>query len=154
MESLFGEKVKVVSGVQPADLNAAGATGARVKFDESYRMVFVVHFGAGAGVVDVTLRQHDAAAAGTSKDLSIDNHYFLSLDGAAFTKTEVSVAAANYAPAGTGGAYGILELEVLPEQLDNANGFSWISLDVTDPAAAKVIGVEYLAMDLKKKPVV
>jgi len=154
MESLYGEKAKVINGVQSADMNASSATGARYKMDEAYRVAIIVHFNAGLGAVDVTLRQHDAAAAGNSKDLVNGNHSFLSLDGADFSKIINDPAAANYTPAGVASAYGIFELEVLPEQMDHENGFSYLSVDVADSAAAKIIGINYHAYDLKVKPVV
>jgi len=141
MEAFLMEKanLKIVAG--PVDLNTAAVTGARVSMKDCKRVAFVVQMGDSVGAaVDLTLRQHDAASAGTSKDLSVANLYYTKAGTATkFTKVAPSVAAAAYNLAADFAAQeGIAVLEVLAEDLDTNNGFAWVSMDIADSGAAKL----------------
>lgn len=143
-ENFLAEGAAIKEVVSPADLNTTGATGARVDMSKSARVAFIVHLAdATAAAVDLTLRQHDAASGGNSKDLEVDNAYFHKVGAAtSFTKVEPSSKAAALDLAAILAADpGIVVLEVLASQLDVNNGFSHASVDVGDPGEARVIGV-------------
>lgn len=140
MESFKLEKevMKVVAG--PVDLNTAAITGARVDFSKAKRILFLVVLGAGTATTDhvFTLKQHDAAAAGTSYDLEVANPYFHKIGAATvFTKVDVSVAAAAYdLHALLANSAAVVAFEVLPEQL--RSDCRWVSMNVTDSGGAQL----------------
>lgn len=151
----LAEGVVLKQGVIPQDVNGAAQTGARLKMDDCDRVAIVLSCGDSTGaVLDVTLRQHDAASAGTSKDLEVANKYYHKAGAAtSFTKVEPTVAAANYVLSSVfANDEGIVVLEVESAQLDVENGFAWVSLDVADSTAAKVVGVMYHGHPALKKP--
>jgi len=152
MECLFSECNAMKIGVAPADVNGAAATGARISMADLERVAIVVSFDAGADTVDLTLQQHNAASAGTSKALQITNPYFTKVGAAtSFTKNEVSTATETFASVAS--AAGILVLEVLAEDLDRTYGaeFGWVSVNVGATTAAKVVSVNYISHKPEKK---
>jgi len=131
----------------PVDLNTAAITGARIGMKNGDRLAIVLSFGASvAATVQVTLRQHDAAVGGTSKDLVVANKYYHKAGAAeVFTQVEPTVAAALVdASAIFAADAGILVLEVLAEDLDVNGEFSHVSIDVADSGAAKVGAALYI----------
>ena len=144
MEAFLMEKANLKQVVLPVDLNTAAVTGARVSIKGCKRIAFVVSMGDSVGATtQFTLRQHNAAAAGTSKDLSVANLYYKKAGTATkFTKVEPSVAAAMYdLSADFAAEEGIAVFEVLEEDLDVNNGFAWVSMDIADSGAAKLASV-------------
>lgn len=149
------EKQNLKQAHLPVDLNTAAITGARIKLDSGDRCAVVISMGdSTAAVVQVTMRQHNAASAGTSKDLSVDNPYYHKKGAAtSFTKVVPSSAAALVdASAQFADDEGILVLEVLSEQLDNDNGYYWFSVDIADSTAAKLAASVYEISDCRQNP--
>ncbi len=142
MEAYLMEKANIKSVGGPVDLNTAAVTGDRVSMKGLTRVTFVVNMGdsTAATLVAFTLRQHNAASAGTSKDLSVLNPYFVKAGAAtSFTKVEPTVAAALHTLTTTfADEPGIVVFEVLAEDLDVNNGYAWVSLDIGDAGAAKI----------------
>jgi hypothetical protein len=127
--------------VAQADMNTA-QTGSRVSMKGRNRVAFLCIFGTSTSAtdLDVTLRQHNAATAGTSKDLSVSNVYYHKINAATvFTKVEPTAAAAAYDLfAAVGDNAAMYVFEVLAEDLDTANGFAWVSVDLGDTGATKL----------------
>ncbi len=154
MEGL-GRVLDVAAGVINVDVQAAAATGGRVRLARSSGLTIMVLAGF-TGAVDplnITLRQHNAAVAGTSQDLAIIDHYYLKTAAAltsAATWTRVTqTKAATLAAFGTAAEQKLLAVEVDGAQL--ADGFGWVSLDIPDQGAqlgTKVTSVLYLLRDL------
>lgn len=145
-----GKGLKI--GVLPADLNGSGATGLRLNMKEVNRVAIVVQMGDSTGATaSFTLRQHDAASAGNSKDLEVANKYYHKAGAATvFTQVEPTVAAATYDLSSIFAAEeGIAVFEVTEQQLDRENDFAFVSLDVADPGAAKIVSVLYVASNEK-----
>lgn len=152
MENAFlMEKCQIKSGVAVGtDMNTAAITGARVALKKFDRVAIVIEMGASTGAtVQFTLRQHNAATSGTSKNLVIDNKYFKKVGAAdIFTQVEPTSAAALYdLSTDYAGAAGIVVFEVLSEQLDVDGGFAFVSVDCADSAAAKLISIKYILKD-------
>lgn len=138
----------------PADLNGGATTGARIGLKNGSRVAVVVDMGSSTGAsVNFTLRQHDAASSGNSKDLEVANPYYHKVDGdTKFTKIEPSTESASYDLSSLFAADGgLVVFEVVEDQLDTDNGFAWFSLDVGDPGAAKVFAAAYV-MEADKEP--
>lgn len=91
MEGLLLEHAGLKQVAEPADLNAAAVTGARIKLSEGYKCAVALSFGDSTGaVVDVSFQQHDAASAGNSKAVNIQTNYYHKAGAAtSFTKVEV-----------------------------------------------------------------
>jgi hypothetical protein len=145
-----GKALKI--GVLPVDANTAAITGERISLKEMDRVAIVVQMGDSTGAtVDFTLRQHDAASAGNSKDLEVANAYYHKAGAAtSFTKVEPTVASAGYDLSAIFGANeGIVVFEVSEAQLDVENGFSHVSIDIADSAAAKLVSVIYVGQAQK-----
>lgn len=79
----------------PADLDTA-QTGARIAVKEGDRVAVVLSMGTStAATVQVTMKQHNAASGGTTKDLSVANNYYHKAGSAtSFTKVTPSSPAA------------------------------------------------------------
>jgi hypothetical protein len=141
----------------PVDMNAAAITGKRVKMDVSESCAVVLSMGASTSAeVVFTLKQHNAASSGTTKDLSVMNPYFIQLSAvttAAFTKVSPTVAAAAYDLSSTfADASGIVVFEVNGSDLDLANDFAWFSVIAADATAAKILGGLYVLNNPVHKP--
>lgn len=137
------------------DMNTAAITGARVALKNFDKVAFVVEMGASAGaVVDFTLKQHNAASGGTSKVLATANPYFKKVGADdVFTKVEQTSAASNYVlSADYAATAGIVVFEVLSEELDVDGGFSYVSLDVADSGAAKLIAMQAILSNARYIP--
>ena len=151
MEQFLAEKCgKKLAGL-PQDINGAGLTGSRIDMGKSHRVAVVVAFDDGAGNIELSLQQHDAASLGNSKALEIQEKYFIKKD-AETSFTEVAAPGAS-ADLGVGGNSGIAIFEVLSEHLDRDNDFSHISANIASPGAnAKVVSVMYDAHLMRHKP--
>jgi len=124
MEAFLMEKANMKQVVLPVDLNTAAVTGARVSMKGCKRVAFLVDMGDSTGAtVQCTLRQHDAASAGSSKDLSVANPYFKKAGTATkFTKVEPTVAAAMFdISADFAAQEGLAVFEVLEEVPEGQN---------------------------------
>ena len=146
MEKFLAEANVLKSAIAPQDINGAGATGERFDMSKSARCAVVINLGASTGAdLDVTLRQHDAASAGNSKDLEVANAYYHKVGAAlSFTKVDVEVAAAAYDLASINDDAGIVVFEVLASNLDVNGGFNHFSIDVNSPGAvAKIVSGIY-----------
>lgn len=154
MNKYFGEKNNVKLAGNIADINGAGLTGERVKMSNVIRLAIVVMFGNQAATdLAITLEQHDAASSGNSKALEISN-YNLVKKGVetSFTKTELSSPSAAVAVAGVGAKSGVVEIEVLAEDLDRNNGFDHVSVNIADPGDSKIIAVSYVGHENRFMP--
>ncbi len=155
MNNFLAEKQNVKQAIGPVDLNTAANTGARIKMSHGDRVAAIISLGTSTtATVEITLRQHDAATAGNSKDLDVDNPYYVKADTAtSFTKVVPTVADAllTLTTTFTDDA-GTVIVEVLGEQLDDVNGYSWFSVDIADSAAAKLGSVVYVVSDCRFSP--
>lgn len=151
MEGL-GRLYDVAAGVVPVDLAGGAQTGNRVhlKNCSGVAIVFYKEAGAAAEATTLTLKQHTAAAAGTSADLAVVDHYYLkseaTLDADEVWTKVTQAAAATVTPA-VSDTQQILVIEVDASELDD--GYEWVSVDTADTTTAGQIGsVLYLLRDL------
>lgn len=146
---------QVIKQTIPQSLNATGLSCPRVKLDKAFRVAFVVSMGDSvAAVASFTLKQHNAASAGTTKDLVIDNPYFHKAGVAtSFTKVQPTVASASYDLSTIFAAEeGVAVFEILADQLDVDNSFDHVSLEIAAPTAAKVFAPIYVLHEVKHAP--
>jgi len=149
------EENNVKQAFAPVDMNTAAITGARISLAKGNRVAIVIHMGTStAAVAQFTLRQHNAASSGTSKDLSVANAYFVKAGSAtSFTKVAPTVAAALYDLSTDFAANGgVVVFEVLAEDLDVNGNFTHVSVDVADSTAAKLAGAVYVLRGCEKLP--
>jgi hypothetical protein len=149
------EEYNAKQAFTPVDLNAAAITGNRVSLAANKRVAVVISVGAStAALLQVTLKQHNAATAGTSKDLSVANKYYVKAGAAtSFTQVEPTVAAALYDLSTDFAANaGVIVFEVLDSDLDVNNGFTHFSIDVADSTAAKIGAAVYILRDSSYQP--
>lgn len=149
MNNYLAEGRALKLGALPQDANGNAITGERIHMKEMNRVAIAVQMGDSTGAaVTLTLRQHDAASSGNSKDLEVANAYYHKAGAAtSFTKVEPSSAAAAYDLASIFAAEeGIVVFEVLESQLDLANGFGYVSIDIADSTASKVFSVLYVGV--------
>lgn len=141
-------------GTDPKDL-AVATTGDRIFMGKGERLTILLIVAAGtAATITPQLKQHDAASAGTSKALSITNPYLIKKGAeTVFTKVDPGVAYDNVvlgATIGTGKA--VVAFEVMPGDLDLANGFGYVSLDLPVAGVARLGSVLLAVTDSKIKP--
>lgn len=151
----FLEEHSIKQVADPVDMNAAAITGARISMSKCDRLAIVLQMGSSTGaVVQATLRQHTAASGGTSKDLSVINPYWKKVGAAtSFTKVVPTVAAALYDLASDFAASaGVVVFEVHGEDLDVNGGYSYVSVDLADSTAAKLLGAMYIPCETRYIP--
>ncbi len=136
MEGL-GRLFNIVPGVVPVSLTDAGATGKRVSLKNAGGVTIIVFKDAGTDGEDMSfdVQQHDAASGGNSKDLDAVAHFYrmeeASLDGdETWTKTTQTKASevAPGDPSAQSEAIYVIEIEAA--DLDIANGYEYVSLNV------------------------
>ena len=155
MEAFLLEKRVPKVSTTPVDLNTGANTGARIDIRGARRVSWIVVGDVGTTTTTHTfsLKQHDAASAGNSKALSVDNKYFHKIGAAtAFTEVEPASASDSYdLHALLANNKFVLVMEVLEEQLDTANGYGWVSLDIADTGGAQ-LGSAIALVDVDGKP--
>lgn len=153
--NLLMEKQNIKMAHLPVDLNTAAITGARIKVSSGDRIAVVIQLGdSTAATVQYTLKQHNAASAGTSKDLLSDNPYYHKKAAlTSFTKVVPgSAAALKDLSSVFADDEGVAVLEILGEELDVDGGFSWFSVDIADSGAAKLGATAYVVSDVRHSP--
>ena len=154
MNKFLMEK-QTIKAIAPQSLDASPLVGDRVKLDKGFRLAIVVHMGGSTGaVVALSLKQHNAASAGTTKALEIANPYYHKAGAATvFTKVQPEVATDAYTLSSVFAAdAGVVVLEVEAAQLDVNAGFAWVSVDVAAPTAAKIFAIQYVAHEVVNVP--
>jgi|GEM_PF-1451017 len=139
----LGRLFNLANALSVVNLCAAANTGNRIHLKDYEGVTFVLMADAGTDGDDVQadLQQHDAATSGNSKDLDAITDYFkqeeTTLD-ADETWTRVTQAEASEiaAVADSAEKENLYVIEVRADQLDIANGYEWISLNVPDLGVA------------------
>jgi hypothetical protein len=141
----LGNYFDICHGVAPvADLAAGAQTGARVHLKNYSGLCVVAYMGAVSAGTDTfvpDVQQHNAATAGTTKDLDAVTQWFVksetTLDGdeawARVTQaagSEISLTGATYAATQV-----IVAAEINTDALDTAGGYEWVSVDMADAGA-------------------
>jgi len=145
MDALLSEKCRTEKGFL-GDANG-GAETSRIDLSKCNKLQFEVQLAAGvATTCSLNLRQHDDPSAGTSQDLvSSVPHYKKADADAAYTRVDANVAAVSELDT----AAGTVLVEVYKE--DVADGFRYVSLQIADPGAARIVSVS-AHLDAKQKP--
>ena len=145
MDKLIAEQMRAEKGFL-GDANG-GAESARVDLSKCNKMQFEVQLAAGVGTTCVlNLRQHDAASGGNSADLvSTVPHYKKTDAETKFTRVDANVAAVSELNT----VAGTVLVEVYNHDLQDGYGF--VSLQVADPGAARIVSV-VAHLDTKHKP--
>lgn len=141
----IAEDYGLKAAFEPVDLNAAAITGGRIGLAQGYKVAVILGFGDSVGAtVQITLRQHTAASAGTSSDLSVDNVYYKKVGAAtSFTKVVPTAAAALYdLSTDLAAEPGLVVFEIEGSQL--AEGNTHFSIDLADSGAAKIVSAVYV----------
>ena len=130
----------------PVDMDDAAVTGKRISMQGCDGITFVYFCGAGTGGSDigVDLQQHTAYTGGTPLDLDIITEYYtkqeLILDNDESWVLATQAAASEITEVGglatSGELMNLLVVEVTADQL--ADGYTHLSMDFTDPGAAKL----------------
>ena len=141
---VIGSKIAVI----PADLNGGATIGEKITMSKGNRVLIKVLMGdsVGASVIFNLKQSQDAAGTGIKALPTFSNYYHKVGAATVFTevKGDVDAPVSSYDVSALFAAdEGILHLEVHAEDLDLENDFAFLSVDIVDPAAAKVIGVSY-----------
>ena len=148
MEGLFSEHIVLKPGAR-GDLD--GAETARISVKDLHKLAVIINVASLANDLVCTLRQHDAASAGNSKDLTSVNPSYVKTDAASVFTKKAAADAAAVTFAELNGAAGMAVLEVLSEELDVNNGFSYVSVQFTT-TAARIGSAHYASHDHRSKP--
>lgn len=154
-ENFLLEMANLKVAIVPVDLNTGANAGARIPMGKCKRVAFICNFGTStAATVNATLQQHNAASAGSSKALSVDNPYWVKHGTAtSFTKTVPGAAASAFDVSTQFAADGgVAVFEVLAQDLDVENDFNYVSLSLDDTTAAKLGGVVAVLYDTVSNP--
>jgi hypothetical protein len=147
MEHLLLEKIVPKQVIPAGSLHGGNMTGARIDMKNVRRVTFLIALEAGSTTTTHTfsLVQSNAASSGTSKALSVANPYYYKIGAATkFTKVDPT-AVGGAGPLDTydlhallGDSVALVAFEVNAEDLDRANNFEWVELDMLDTGAAQV----------------
>lgn len=150
MDAYLMEKLGAKEAIS-ADLTAGGVESERVDMSKGDRVTLLLSVPSHASDLDITLRQHDAASGGVSKDLETKRSYFVKLAAAnVFTRKEQAALSANIVDSDFNGSAGIIAVEVLGEDLDRDNNFTHVSA-VFGARAVTVVGF-FMADQMRLKP--
>lgn len=147
----FLESHDIIPALMPVDLSTATNTGDRVNLQNYDRCVFVLFSSIGTAGDDpvISAQQHDAASSGNSKDLKFSRirHKVGATDIEAvgqFSLVEQSQAA-SYDTAGIDGAENeiMIVIEVMAEDLDSENGYTFVSFNVADVGTNSQLGAGF-----------
>lgn len=152
MQTLFMELNNLKTGFL-GDLTG-GVSSARISLSKADKVSIVVSVASAAADLNVTLKQSDAVTAGNTKDVVRKGSYYKKVGAAtSFTKVEpLSTPVANVVDADANGAAGIFVFEVRGEDLDQENGYSYVSLDVTLGAVARIGSIVLVQGDCREIP--
>lgn len=154
MREKFLAEEKGIKACVPFDMDTV-TTLPRIGLQKGDRVAIVCNMGDSvAAVADFTLKQHTALTGGTSKDLAVANPYYKKAGAAnVFTKVEPTSETANYVLSADFAAQeGVVVFEVLGEDLDNENGFEYVSIAAADSTATKILSVVYLLGNTRFEP--
>lgn len=153
---MFLEQHNMKEAFSPVDLNTAPVVGSRVSMKGAEKVTIAIFVATSltGGVVDVTLKQHTAPSAGTSKALAVVNPYYKKVGAAtSFTKVEPGSALSNYVlSTDFDTAYGVVVFEVKASDLDVNGGFNHVSVELADGGVAKIGHGVYILSDISHKP--
>lgn len=147
----FFESHDIIPAFMPADLSTATNTGDRINLQSYDRCVFVLMASIGTAGDDpvISAQQHDAATAGNSKALNFTRirHKVGATDidtVGQFTLVKQS-AAASFDTATIDGAENesLIAIEVLAEDLDSENGYTFVSFNVADVGSNSQVGAGF-----------
>jgi hypothetical protein len=140
----------------PVDLNAAAITGERIGLINGQKVTVIVTLADSltGGAVDITLKQHTAASAGSSKVLSVARPYYTKVGAATkFTKVEPTVAASNYVFSSAFDTDpGQIAFEIESQDLDRDNAYTHFSIDLADGAVARIASAIYILSEVRSGP--
>ena len=125
MREVMMAELEGIKACVPFDMDTVTALP-RIGLEKGDRVAIICIMGDSVGaVVDLTLKQHTAITAGTSKDLATSNPYYKKVGAAtSFTKVTPVAEAANYVLSTDFAAQeGVVVFEVLGEELDNEGGY-------------------------------
>lgn len=153
--NLLMEKHSIKPIGLPVDMNTAAITGARIGLAKGDRVAVCLHMGdSTAAVVQASFQQHTLLSGGSSKALSIDNCYFhkkAALD--VFTKVEPGAKASSFDLSSVfSDDEGVVVFEIRGEDLDVDGGYAFISVDLADSTAAKLVSGIYILSDVRYSP--
>ena len=144
MKVLNVETHRVEPGLVPQDV-AAGVDSARLDLEAAQANGLMIMLELAVGVattLSLTVEQHDAAAAGTSKNLVPLKVVYKAAADTSYT--EVATPAAVVTCGGDlDTVAGIVLIELYLDDLDDANGFKWVSVNVAAPGAARLASLSY-----------
>lgn len=147
----FLESHDIIPALMPIDLSAATNTGDRVNLQNYDRCVFVLLSSIGTAGDDpvVSAQQHDAASSGNSKALNFTRvRHKVGAAGidtvGQFSLVEQSDAA-SYDTATIDGAENeaMIAIEVMAEDLDSENGYTFVSFSVADVGVNSQLGAGF-----------
>ena len=140
------ENAKIISAAVPIDTNGAAVSGDWVHMKHYRRCCIVIQQGAwAAGTPAVTLAQGKTAAGGSEKALALARYWTytaLTDDDPALT----AVVSDTFNLPNTANTTTVIEVHV--NDLDIANGFFWLQIEVASPgASADLICCTYILYD-------
>jgi len=155
------ERLQLVMGCEPQDLDTAGITGDYVSMKNYGRLLIVVQAGDGTAGSDLTVDLYQAtsvAGAGAKVLNCLETGRIYTKQAATFTlmqavtawtKETQATADEEWTDATSGEQVNLWAFEVRAADLDVSNGFDCVRADIADPGAAKIGALLYILGDPK-----
>lgn len=136
---LLVENAKIVTGLVPKDITGAAQTGDYVSLKNYGHATIIIKTGAvanGADAMAITLKQATAVAGTGEKALAFSKYWVSDASGDTFTQTTATSNTFNITGTDDNKIY---VLEVDSADLDAANDFDCVRVDVGSPGANAVL---------------
>ena len=153
MERELVKRMKFVGAVNPQDLDGVAADGSTAALGDAVclkdygHLTVVLRAGLCPDTRAVTLKQSTSAALGSEKALAFTQMY-ANVGQTTDVLTKTAVTANNFNLAATPGNMYIIEVDA--EDLDMANSFDWVRVDIaTGDTSATIVDVLYILSEPK-----
>ena len=153
------ERMQLVMAFEPADLNAAAATGDYVCLAHYRRLLAVILAGDGTASKDIPVSFYQAtsnAGAGAKVLNALETGRIYTKEAASFaalagvdqwTKETQATADETWSPGDSGEQVLVWAFEIKASDLDVDNNFDHVRMDVADPGASKIVAGLYILGD-------
>lgn len=141
------ESCKVISAIAPIDTNGATSASAWIAMKKGRRLMFIIQGGAWAGGTPAVTLTQASDSAGTGVKALAFTRYFTIGPTPADLAAEVAVVASTYNLPAAAATCQVIEVHA--QDLDIANSFCFVKLNIASPGAnADLISAVALLYDL------
>jgi len=127
------DKVKIVNGFSPVDIDAEATTGDYVSMKNYNHCTIILTLGVTGAASSITVQQATSVAGTSAKNLTVTEMYANEAVGTNDTLVTTAVTSNTFDTSTDDGLMYVIEVDAA--ELDLANGFDCLALACSDPGA-------------------